>query len=69
VPFGNVTIPVLACDDLAVFKAMFGRAKDWVDIATMVTQLDADYVTHWVEHLLGSDSPALARLHEVLRTG
>lgn len=29
-------LPVLACSDLAVFKAFFGRAKDAIDIAAMV---------------------------------
>lgn len=29
-------LPVLACEDLAVFKAFFARPKDAVDIATMV---------------------------------
>jgi hypothetical protein len=36
VPFAGVDLPVLACDDLAVFKVFFGRPKDAVDIASMV---------------------------------
>jgi hypothetical protein len=32
---GIVDLPVLACADLAVFKACFARPKDAVDIATM----------------------------------
>lgn len=36
VPFAEVaSLPVLACSDLAVFKAFFGRAKDAVDTAAM----------------------------------
>ena len=35
VAFAGSTIRVLAPEDLAVFKAMFDRPKDWVDIATM----------------------------------
>lgn len=37
VPFGGVDdLPVLACADLAVFKAFFARPKDEIDVATMV---------------------------------
>jgi hypothetical protein len=37
VPFDEVDdLPILACADLAVFKAFFGRAKDAVDVAEMV---------------------------------
>jgi hypothetical protein len=35
VDFAGTRIPVLAPLDLAVFKALFDRAKDWVDIDTM----------------------------------
>lgn len=35
-PFAGVDLPVLACSDLAVFKAFFARPKDAVDIAAMV---------------------------------
>lgn len=36
VPFAGVDdLPVLACSDLAVFKAFFARPKDRVDLATM----------------------------------
>ena len=38
VPFAGIDdLPILACADLAVFKAFFGRAKDAVDVATMIT--------------------------------
>ena len=33
--FAGRTIAVLGAEDLAVFKAMFDRPKDWVDIAAM----------------------------------
>jgi hypothetical protein len=68
VPFGDETIPVLGCDDLAVFKTLFARPKDWVDIETMAAQLDGAYVTEWVTRLLGPDAPELARLHQALDT-
>lgn len=59
-------IPVLGCDDLAVFKAMYGRAQDWVDIEAMAAQLDDAYVTDWARHLLGPRSQELARLRGLL---
>ena len=36
VSFLDRQIPVLACTDLVVFKAMFDRTKDWADIEEMV---------------------------------
>jgi hypothetical protein len=66
VPFGDETIPVIGCDDLAVFKTMFGRAKDWVDIEAMAGSLDRAYVTEWVARLLGPESPELARMHDIV---
>jgi hypothetical protein len=68
VPFGDETIPVLGCDDLAVFKAMYGRAQDWVDIEVMAAaaQLDAGYVTDWLARLLGAESEVVARVRELL---
>jgi hypothetical protein len=36
VPFEGRAIPVLSCTALVVFKAMFDRPRDWVDIEAMV---------------------------------
>jgi hypothetical protein len=70
VPFAGVDLPVLACADLAVFKAFFARPKDAVDLATMahVGTIDLDELATTVTALLGSDERAafLARVHEVL---
>ena len=58
VPFAGVPdLPVLACDDLAVFKAFFARPKDAVDLAAMVTvgAMDLEALTRTVEALLGDD--------------
>ncbi len=58
VPFASVgRLPVLACDDLAVFKAFYARPKDVVDLATMVSfgTVDLDAVTASVRALLGGD--------------
>jgi hypothetical protein len=63
VPFAGQQIRVLGPVELVLFKALFDRPKDWVDIATVV---DA----HAVEHgpvrdglvmLLGDDDPRVER--------
>lgn len=56
VPFAAVEeLPVLACDDLAVFKAFFARPKDVVDVATMVAtgSVDVDVLEETVALLMG----------------
>lgn len=57
VPFEGRTIPVLDCTGLAVFKAMFDRPRDWVDIEAMVEarSLDVDEVIHWIREMVGDD--------------
>lgn len=58
VPFAGRTIRVLCAEDLAVFKAMFDRPKDWVDIATMVESgsLDLEVTASRLESLLPGDA-------------
>lgn len=63
VPFSGASLRILSAEDLAVFKAMFDRPKDWVDIATMVEagSLDADVAADRLGALLGEDE-RVARL-------
>jgi hypothetical protein len=58
VSFGDRTIPVLDCTGLAVFKAMFARPRDWVDIEAMVEarSLDVDEAMRWVREMAGDDA-------------
>jgi hypothetical protein len=58
VPFDGRTIPVLSCTALAVFKAMFARPRDWVDIEAMVEarSMDIDEAKHWVLQMTGNDA-------------
>jgi hypothetical protein len=56
VPFAGIAdLPVLACEDLAVFKAFYARPKDAVDIATMVAagSVDLSALEDEVSTLLG----------------
>jgi hypothetical protein len=64
VPFEGRTIPVLDCAALAVFKAMFGRPRDWVDIEAMVEAraLDVGEALRWVRDMDGADSTPAQRL-------
>lgn len=64
VPFEGIDIPVLDCVSLAVFKAFFNRAKDWVDIGSMVSagRLDVAAAVRWLEQLLGPDDDVTKRL-------
>jgi transcriptional regulator with XRE-family HTH domain len=62
---GIERLPVLACQDLAVFKAFSARPKDAVDVATMVAlgSVDLDALERSVGALLG-DSERRARFFE-----
>jgi hypothetical protein len=70
VPLGERTIPVLSCTELTVFKAMFDRPRDWVDIEAMVEAraIDLDEAIWWVSEMAGVDSINARRLAE-LRSG
>lgn len=62
VPFAGVDeFPVLACEDLAVFKAFFARPKDAVDLTAMVEAgaLDPGLLVAVVADLLGADHPSV----------
>ena len=70
VPFEGRSIPVLSCAGLTVFKAMFDRPRDWVDIEAMVEAraIDLDEAIKWVSGMAGADSVNARRLAE-LRPG
>lgn len=56
-PFASTSLPFLAADDLAVFKALFDRPKDWLDIAEMQAagSIDPIAVADTVRSLVGDD--------------
>lgn len=66
VPFGGREITILSAEDLAVFKAMFDRPKDWVDIATMheSNAIDLMAAADRLAELLGDDA-RVARLRDM----
>lgn len=69
VPFAGETIPILAPEHLAVCKAMFDRAKDWIDIEQMVVAtdpLDLPEIEAWLQAMVGEDNQRLTRLREIV---
>ena len=68
-PFGETTIPVISATDLTVFKALFNRPQDWVDIAEMrrAGTVDLKEALRWTEHLGGPE--AGKRLRSAIEAG
>jgi len=70
VPFAGREIPVLAADNLAVFKAFFDRTKDWADIEAMIAvgSINVHSVLGWLVDLLGRDDDRVERLRSIANT-
>ncbi len=62
--FGGATVPFLACKDLAVFKAFYGRTKDWADLEEMwgAGSLDIEAVLGVLVRYLGGADERVDRL-------
>ncbi len=69
VAFARARIPVLGPEELAVFKAMFDRTRDWADIEAMVAadRVDLDAVRTTLRTMFAADDERFARLDEALR--
>lgn len=67
VPFRNRTIPIISGTDLVIFKALFDRPKDWVDIAEMVAygEVDLDDARSWLTRLVGRRDRRVLRLADL----
>jgi hypothetical protein len=70
VPFEGVRIPVLGPVELAVFKVMFDRTRDWADIEAMAERgtLDFDAVRETLGRMLPGEDARLTRLAQVEET-
>jgi hypothetical protein len=68
VPFSGVSIPVLGCTALAVFKVVFNRTKDWADLEAMleVDGFDRSVVVGWAVRLFGPADDRTARLLKLI---
>ena len=69
VPFAGERIPVLGPVELAAFKAIFDRTRDWADIEAMLAAetLDVDALREQLSGLVDADDPPFARLDEAIR--
>jgi len=68
VPFGDVFIPILGPEHLVVCKAVFDRAKDWLDIPQVlvgVEGFDAAAVRGWLDAMVGSNDQRRLRFDEL----
>jgi hypothetical protein len=67
-PFAGETLPFVSPEHLAVFKAMFNRPKDWIDIEQMLLATEAfdlPEVEGWLVSMVGTDDPRVQRLREL----
>jgi hypothetical protein len=68
VPLAGREIPVLDCASLTIFKAMFGRTKNWADIEAIAvaTPEDIEAAAATIADLVGEDDAAYRRLAALL---
>ena len=66
VPFEGTRIPVLGPTELAAFKVMFDRTRDWADIEAMLEagSLDVDALRAVLRTLIASNDDRFCRLDE-----
>jgi hypothetical protein len=64
VPFAGTKIPVLGPVELAVFKVMFDRTRDWADLEAMAAAgtLDAEAVAATLRPMLETNDARYSRL-------
>lgn len=64
VPMMDTMVPIISATDLAIFKALFSRSKDWADIEELLRfgAVNAGEVSRWLVDLVGEDDPRLSRL-------
>jgi hypothetical protein len=69
VRFLDTNIPVLGPTELAVFKTMFDRTRDWADIEAMIAAgtLDVDGVREALAAMLPADDARFTRLDDAVR--
>ena len=68
VPFADTDIPVLGCTQLAVFKIVFNRTRDWADLEEMlaVDAVDRAALLGWAVRLFGPYDPRVSRLADLV---
>ena len=69
VPFGAERIAILSPEDLAIFKTLFARDKDWRDLRELLfaqLRFDAAYAIAWLERIATPDDERLARFRALV---
>jgi hypothetical protein len=68
VPLAGREIPVLDCASLAIFKAFFGRTKDWADLEAIAqaTPEDIGDAARTIADLVGPEDSAVERLESLI---
>jgi len=72
VPVGEgVTLPILAAEDLAVFKVIVDRWRDWTDIEEMLVRAGHRLrqrigAARWLQRILAPGDERPARIEELL---
>jgi hypothetical protein len=70
VAFGAQRITILSPEDLAIFKVLFAREKDWRDLHEMLlaqaAEFDAAYAIGWLERIVAPDDQRLARFRALV---
>lgn len=70
VEFLGERVPVLSPEDLAVFKVIFNRPKDWLDIEAMLANqgegFDVSHTREWLLRVLGEDDSRSGRFEELV---
>lgn len=70
VPFGDVQIPILSPEHLVVFKTVFDRRKDWLDIEQVLFlnagEIDRTEIADWLDRLLTPPDSRPARIARLM---
>ena len=70
VPFPGERIAILSAEDLAIFKVLFAREKDWIDLRELLfaqgERFDRDYVIGWLERILAPTDERSMRFRSLL---
>jgi hypothetical protein len=65
VAFGAVRIAILSPEDLAIFKVLFAREKDWRDLREMLLaqagEFETGYMLGWLERIVEPEDERLVR--------
>jgi hypothetical protein len=69
VAFPGERISILSAEDLAIFKVLFARDKDWRDLRELLfaqgERFDRDYALGWLTRILARDDERLARFRSL----